>query len=570
MLHRRGSHVAKTIGCIGLMLFISMNVPSCTPPPVDNDNGGGGGDGGDGGDNGSEALDFSAANLKIGEFLTIRHSSIVEGEFRIVSFRQDDGFVQEHEAFAHADGELSVAMPPYVLANEAAITAGRFGISIDGVNDEGDVIADELADLEGVETGAIIELFINSTLEDIDSALTRLDATGDDFDTQSENDAFRGGLIESREFYEGLLAEWETNQTLTLAMFDIEPVTVQADEVREAERYIAGLIVGAHNEIQRRNGSETSRIIGGNCINNPNVDPVECIQQCIGEVKDDALQAAQLGSIIPATAAAVFTIGGLFIAAEGAILAGVVVTTVGVVYGFSIAFAADENTDTFGQNEGEGFSASREAISQITRYGANVVSAPASLALGAKDVASALEAAKCDQNNQGQRVRGDDPVVQFCEVVLDDFLQDVNLNITGLGGGSASSRFSADFPVAAALDGNSVSSWFSDGGTDDDNSEVFTWQLAEATEFIISRVETDPEQFEGGGKFGFAAGTLQILDVNGGVTFSQEYGFAGSRVDIDQAIPDGTRGRSVQLILVGHQDPSCGGIAELRVFGRQP
>lgn len=564
MLNHRERHLFTSISCIGLMLFLSVNLPSCTPPPVDN-----GGDNGDGGDGGDD-LEFSSENLKIGEFLTIRHSSIVEGEFRIVSFRQDDGVVQEHEAFAHTDGELSVAMPPYVGANESAITGGRFGISIDGVNDESDVIADELLDLDGVETGAVLTLFINSTLDDIDSALNRLDATGGDFDTEEENEAFRNGLLESRTFYEGLLNEWETNQTLTLAMYDIEPVTVQADDVREAERYIAGLIIGAHNEIQRRNGSEASRIIGGNCIGQSDIDVVECLQQCIGEVKDDALRAAQAGSILPTAAAAVFTIGGIFIAAEGAILVGAVVTTVGVVSGFAIAFAADENTDTFGQNDGEGFSASREALSQLTRYGANVVSAPASLALGAKDLSSALEAAKCDQNNQGQRVRGDDPEILFCEVVLDDFLQNVNVNITGLGAGSASSRFSADFPVGAALDANSVTSWFSDGGTEQDNTEVFTWQLTGATEYIISRVEVDPEQFEGGGKFGFAAGTLQILNANDGVVYSQDYGFAGSRVVIDQAIPEGIQGRTVQLILVGHQDSSCGGFAELRVFGRQP
>ncbi len=562
MMNRRERHFVTSIGCIGLMLLMSISLPSCTPTPVDN----GGGDGGDGND----TLEFSSENLKIGEFLTIRHDSIVEGEFRTVSFRQDDGFVQEHEVAPHQDGELSIAMPPYFDASSDAIAASRFGISIDGVSFEGDVDVDGLYELEGVETGAVIELFINSTLEDINASLARLDATGDDFDTETENEAFRDALLENREFYEALMDEWETNQTLTFPISDTETTTVEPDQIREAEKYLASLIIGAHNEIQRRNGSEASRIIGGNCIGQTGIDVEACLEQCIQDIKDEALRAAQTASILPTAAAAVFTIGGIVLVSQGVILVGAVVTTLGVVTGFTIAYAANQNTDSFGQNDGEGFDASREAVSQITRYGANVVSAPISLGLGAKDLASALEAAKCGEDNPSQRVRIDAAEIEFCEIVLDDFLQNTNFNITGLGGGSASSRFSADFPVAAALDGNSGSSWFSNGGTDTDNSEVFTWQLADSTEYLITRVETDPEQFEGGGKFGFAAGTLQILDINGGVTFSQEYGFSGSRVSIDQAIPEGTRGRSVQLILVGHQDQSCGGFAELRVFGRQP
>ncbi|GJM26980.1 MAG: hypothetical protein DHS20C16_33950 [Phycisphaerae bacterium] len=562
MLRRHERHFVKTVGCIGLMLFTSMHVPSCTPPPVDNG-------GGDGGDNGGEELVLSSENLKIGEILTIRHDSIVDGEIRIVSFRQDDGIVQEHEAIAHMDGALSVLVPPYFDAEGDAITAGRFGISIDGVNVAGELFADDLYELNGVETGAVITMFINSTLNDIDANLARLDAD-DGFDTDVEDEALRAALLENRDYYQALLNEWETSQTLTFETTDSETVIVQADQVREAERYLANVIVGAHNEIQRRNGAETSRIIGGNCIGQSDIDVEACLQQCIQDVKDDAVRAAQTAGIIPTVAAGVITIGGIFLLSEGVILLGVVVTTVGVTTGLFTAYAANQNTDTFGQNDGEGFSASREVISQLTRFGANIVNAPASLALGAKDLASALEAAKCGDDDPNQRVRIDAEDIQFCEIVLDDFVQNVNTNITGLGGGSASSRFSADFPVAAALDADSFSSWFSDGGTDEDNSEVYTWQLVQDTEYIISRVEVDPEQFEGGGKFGFAGGTLRILDASGGVAFSQDYGFAASRVEIDQAIPEGTRGRSVQLILNVHQDQSCGGFAELRVFGRQP
>jgi len=40
-----------------------------------------------------------------------------------------------------------------------------------------------------------------------------------------------------------------------------------------------------------------------------------------------------------------------------------------------------------------------------------------------------------------------------------------------------------------------------------------------------------------------------------------------SRVDLDLQLPEGIRGNRVVLTLIGHEDPSCGGFAEIRVFG---
>lgn len=141
-------------------------------------------------------------------------------------------------------------------------------------------------------------------------------------------------------------------------------------------------------------------------------------------------------------------------------------------------------------------------------------------------------------------------------------------NITGEGGVSASSIFDDNFPAAGAVDGRTDTNWFSDGGSASDNAEVFTWVRTEAENASITRVETDPETFQGGGGFGFGQAQVTVLDVAGNEVYSSGFmSLAAFQVDLSVSLPAGVEGRTVQILLVDHQDPSCGGIAEFRVFG---
>ncbi len=161
----------------------------------------------------------------------------------------------------------------------------------------------------------------------------------------------------------------------------------------------------------------------------------------------------------------------------------------------------------------------------------------------------------CDENSE--------PPDEDCFAVI---------NITGQGSVSSSSVFGNDttnFGVGLSVDGNASSSWFSDGDPDGENdSEVYTWTFGGDNDIFLARVETDPEQFNGGGQFGFATVTVRVLDAGGGEVFNTgAIGLSEFRVDISEVFPAGLAGRTVQLVLVGHQDPSCGGFSELRVFG---
>ena len=142
------------------------------------------------------------------------------------------------------------------------------------------------------------------------------------------------------------------------------------------------------------------------------------------------------------------------------------------------------------------------------------------------------------------------------------------VDITDQGGVGASSEFGAGFEVGNAVDGDTTTSWFSDGGDANDNTEVFTWQLNQRGNIYLEGMQTDPEQYEGGGHYGF--GAAQVLVLDGSFVTRYDTGvmtLAGSQVNLDVTFPEGTVGNTVQLLLFGHQSPTCGGFAELRVYG---
>ena len=140
-------------------------------------------------------------------------------------------------------------------------------------------------------------------------------------------------------------------------------------------------------------------------------------------------------------------------------------------------------------------------------------------------------------------------------------------NLTGAGRASASTIYSAEFPVAFAFDGDLATSWFSagpgPGGTTD-----LTWTAD--TRIRVRRIEVLSNarhrrtEFRRG--FGFGRVVLQVLDADGTVVFTDTRDLSGTP-DPDVAFDLDVLATTVRLTFTGHEDPTCGGIGELIVRG---
>ena len=140
-------------------------------------------------------------------------------------------------------------------------------------------------------------------------------------------------------------------------------------------------------------------------------------------------------------------------------------------------------------------------------------------------------------------------------------------DITAQGAVSASSTFSGQFPVSAAVDGNPSTSWFSIGAGDGPSS-TFTWQATQnqnidSITIIGNENNSDPTNRHG---FGYAQTEIQVVDGNGTVVFDQTFN-GPSDASNDINAPVHAVGRTVRLLLKQRESPDCGGFAELTVRG---
>lgn len=140
-----------------------------------------------------------------------------------------------------------------------------------------------------------------------------------------------------------------------------------------------------------------------------------------------------------------------------------------------------------------------------------------------------------------------------------------NAFITSEGTVAASSTFSSQFRTDLAVDGRDDTSWFSKGAADGPDS-TFTWKHARDDLITLVRITGNGANADASIRrgFGFDSVTVQVLDELDDVDFEQTVQLTGTPDPTTEVRP-GVRGRTVKLIFHGHEDPTCGGFAELVV-----
>lgn len=143
------------------------------------------------------------------------------------------------------------------------------------------------------------------------------------------------------------------------------------------------------------------------------------------------------------------------------------------------------------------------------------------------------------------------------------------VDITAEGTVQASSVFGDDeFSVELAVDGDRGTAWFSNGEIGG-AQETYRWTGAHdesiASIAVLSNAEHASRELRG---FGFARVRIQVLDAAGAAVLDTERGLPGF-IDPDVVVAPDVVGRSVLLTFTGHDEPVCGGFAELHIVARR-
>jgi serine/threonine protein kinase len=140
-----------------------------------------------------------------------------------------------------------------------------------------------------------------------------------------------------------------------------------------------------------------------------------------------------------------------------------------------------------------------------------------------------------------------------------------NAEIASEGAVEASTTYDANFVAALSVDGDPRTSWFS-AGPGADSTTVYQW-TGQQDDFIarieiVSNREHLVVDFRDG--YGFGAVIIQVLDAGGSVVFEESAELPGTP-DPEVVVFPNVTGRSIRLIFSGHEDPGCGGFAELKI-----
>ncbi len=136
-------------------------------------------------------------------------------------------------------------------------------------------------------------------------------------------------------------------------------------------------------------------------------------------------------------------------------------------------------------------------------------------------------------------------------------------DVTAEGTVVASSRLCGSYAASKAIDGDVTTSWISSSG--EGGLSTFQWTGAQ-DEFIGSvSLISNAANARRSTDHGFAAVTIRVLDASGGAVFETRVELPGTP-DPDVLVHPNVVGRSVLLLLEGHENPSGSGFAELTVM----
>ena len=140
------------------------------------------------------------------------------------------------------------------------------------------------------------------------------------------------------------------------------------------------------------------------------------------------------------------------------------------------------------------------------------------------------------------------------------------VNVVREGALQASSIFDSTFPVSLAFDGNLTTSWFSLGDREGNTSKL-TWtgtkdDLINTIKIYDNSRNATPDNRT---KFGFGSVKVTLFNAAGNQVFESSVVALPGRPDGDQTIAINQTGKRLELTFTTHDDPACGGIAELEI-----
>ena len=318
------------------------------------------------GGGGDAGLRLSSSKLNPGQFLTLSHDSIEKGIPLSIEFNGSGGYAVTVLSHDVEDGSVRVAVPAFVDFTMGTIGPGDVTVSISGIEGQAALHINDLPPLEGVEPGTVLALFLRSAIENYQKTIDNLTIIEAEFGS-NETATRRDALTARIQQLEATLSELETTGQLVVDLGAAGSVTLSAEELRIGDRLLVSMLedlddldgASAKDAVARRSLDECRSTLP------PGVTMLACLQEIVLEA---TLPWVKVAGKITSGVGLVFGVGAVVYGAPLAALTALLVSGVGAVIGWGDAALEGRNTDNLRNNNGEGFNAGQEALSQFARW----------------------------------------------------------------------------------------------------------------------------------------------------------------------------------------------------------
>ncbi len=416
--------------CVFLMVAGPITMPGCGTASI------GGGD-----------IALSSAKLTPGQFLTISASSILKGSTVEVEFQGPEGYLVSVEAFDTQDGSVRVAVPPFVDSVTGEFRASEVTVSIKGINSQQSLMIDDMLELGDLPPGTIVRMILEAAIESSQSTLDNLALIDTNLQNSVDSSEAVAAINQEIQALQDTLNELNTTGEFVVEISGVGPVAIGGDDLRTADRVLMSMIAGVAEQSETGTASKsTSNLKGafagstrkdaGDCILLETVqEKIDCLQNVVSDVMSSTGQWTNLASMAAAgVGLGIFALGafGIIVITPEVAVTSLVVGVIGAASSFSNAAVNNQNTDSFLNNDRQGFDAGQEGASQLIRVGTSaasslpVVGAPAqavNVGLTVNDLLNGAESMKCSGSQQKTAAfqQVDATTTDFCTVTpLDD------------------------------------------------------------------------------------------------------------------------------------------------------
>jgi hypothetical protein len=331
------------------------------------------GSGGGGGGGGGRAEEVNSPLLSTtsaypGEYITINHDSIKSAQESTIEFSAAGGYIVTLKINPQSDGTVRAGIPLYLDPVKGMNTTGSVTVKVNGKAASGAFTIKAIPEL-GIEAGEVYALFLEKIIAEFEKAKGHLSDISKKESMDFVSDA-ADTLASKVAQYRAMITQIRTTRTLTLVLQEGKTRTLDAQELKQLDKWLASWILGLEGEMRGVAPLSGETLDATDWLKLSPEEKERRIRGGIDYVIDETKRGVKAGAIWLAGVSVSITAGGYAITVEvGEDIAkagGVAIAYIKATYELGTAAIIDKMSDSFSSESREAYDWTKGLLEQAS------------------------------------------------------------------------------------------------------------------------------------------------------------------------------------------------------------